>query len=154
MSTNTQTHQSTSTTQQSFVRRQPLWLVTAGALVVGAVVAEAYGLLARAVGVDFVAGSLGSDPAEIPVMSLLITVLIEGSPGIVLALALARWAKRPRSTWKRITWTLTALSIVPVVFADAAFSTQVALTGAHLLAAVIVISTVATCLADTNPRRA
>lgn len=149
----TKTHQAPSTTQQSFVSRQPLGLVTAGALVVAAVVAETYGLLARAVGVDFVAGSFGSDPAEIPVMAILITVLIEGAPGIVLALALARWARRPRSTWKRITWTLTALSIVPVIFADAAFSTQVALTGAHLMAAGIVITTVATRLADTNPRR-
>lgn len=147
-----QTPESASPTQLQFLSRVPIWVVAVGALLVAALATEAYGLVARAVGVDFLVGSFGSAPAEIPVTGLFTTVLIDGSPGIVLALALARWAKHPRATWRRTAWTLTALSMVPIAFVEASVTTQIALALAHLVAAAIVIPTLATRLADRNPR--
>jgi hypothetical protein len=66
--------------------------------------------------------------------------------GLVLALVLARTARRPHAAFVRTAIVLTALSLVPDVVADASPATKVLLMLAHLVAAVIVIPAIARSL--------
>jgi hypothetical protein len=63
--------------------------------------------------------------------------------GLVLALVLARSARRPRAAFVRTTIVLTALSLVPDVLADASAATKVLLMLTHVVAAAIVIPAIA-----------
>jgi FtsH-binding integral membrane protein len=63
--------------------------------------------------------------------------------GLVLALVLARSARRPRTAFVRTTIVLTALSLVPDVLADASAATKVLLMLTHVVAAAIVIPAIA-----------
>ena len=63
--------------------------------------------------------------------------------GVLLALGLARWARRPRTTFVRTTVVLTVLSLVPDVVADASVTTKALLMLTHVVAAAIVIPAVA-----------
>ncbi|GAA3383122.1 DUF6069 family protein [Cryptosporangium minutisporangium] len=63
--------------------------------------------------------------------------------GLVLAVALRRFARHPRRTFFRTTVALTVLSLVPDLIADAASSTKVLLMVTHLVAAAIVIPAIA-----------
>jgi hypothetical protein len=56
---------------------------------------------------------------------------------------LDRSARRPRTAFVRTTIVLTALSLVPDVLADASAATKVVLMLAHVVAATIVIPTIA-----------
>jgi uncharacterized membrane protein YidH (DUF202 family) len=60
---------------------------------------------------------------------------------------LRRFARRPRTAWIRTTVALTVLSFVPDLMADAAVTTKVLLMLTHVVAAAIVIPTVARRLA-------
>ena len=60
---------------------------------------------------------------------------------------MARFARRPRSTFVRTTVVLTALSLVPDVIAPAAPTTKALLMLTHLVAAAIVVPAVARKLA-------
>jgi hypothetical protein len=63
--------------------------------------------------------------------------------GLLIALVLRRFARRPRTAWIRITVALTVVSLVPDVLADAAIATKVLLMVTHVVAAVVVIPAVA-----------
>ena len=63
--------------------------------------------------------------------------------GLVLAAVLSHAARRPRSTFVRSTVVLTMLSLMPDVIADATPVTKALLMLTHLVAAAIVIPTVA-----------
>jgi uncharacterized membrane protein YoaK (UPF0700 family) len=63
--------------------------------------------------------------------------------GVALAAVLARRARQPRSTFVRTSVVLTALSLVPDLVADATTDTRVLLMVTHLVAAAIVVPTVA-----------
>jgi Family of unknown function (DUF6069) len=63
--------------------------------------------------------------------------------GLVLALVLARTAGHPRTAFVRTTIALTALSLVPDLLADASAATKLLLMSTHLVAASIVIPTIA-----------
>ena len=67
--------------------------------------------------------------------------------GLVIATVLRRFAGHPRTAWIRTTVVLTALSFVPDLLVDAAVSTKVLLIVTHVVAAAIVIPTVARRLA-------
>jgi hypothetical protein len=67
--------------------------------------------------------------------------------GVVLAVVLARFARRPRRAFVRTTVVLTALSLVPDAIADAAPATKALLMLTHLVAAAVVIPAVARRLA-------
>lgn len=152
MSTITATR--TAPTTASRFARVPVSVVAAGALVVGGVVTEVYTQLARVVGVDFVFGANGSEAGEVPDGGFIGAVVMFGALGILLAPALARWARSPRRTWNRTAWTLSLASLLPVApVADAPISTEIALGLAHLVAAAVVIPIVARRLAVTNARR-
>jgi hypothetical protein len=115
-------------------------LVTAG-LTAAAVAAVATATVA-AVG-EFAGISLVVGGAPIPVSGFAVLTVIFSVVGLVLALVLARTARRPRTAFVRTTIMLTALSLVPDVLADASSATKALLMLAHLVAAAIVIPAIA-----------
>jgi hypothetical protein len=96
----------------------------------------------RAVGV-----SLDVSGAPIPVAGFGVLTTVFSLIGVVLAALLSRFARRPRRTFVRTTVALTVLSLVPDVIADADTATKALLMLTHLVAAAIVIPTVARRLA-------
>jgi hypothetical protein len=124
---------------------RPVWLVGVLATLAGAVVTEVFALGARAVGVPMdVAGPGQAEAAEIPVGGFAGGVLFWSIAGIVLAVALARWARRPARTFVVITVVLTALSLVgPAVAPHTAASTQIVLALSHVVAAAVIIPALA-----------
>ncbi|MEV1081541.1 DUF6069 family protein [Streptomyces sp. NPDC050211] len=139
--------QSPSTTRSADTR--PVWLVGVLATLAGAVVTEVFALVCRAAGVPMDAASPGAkEAAEIPVGGFAGGVLFWAIAGIVLAVALARWAKRPARTFVVITVALTALSLVgPAAAPHTATSTQIVLAVSHVVAAVVIIPLLARRLA-------
>ncbi|MBG6097850.1 DUF6069 family protein [Nocardioides luteus] len=155
MSTSTYTEATTTTRQ--FAGRMPVWLVSTAAVLAGALVTGVYEFVARAIGVPFNVALPGTGvaPAAIPATGLAWAVAELGLIGIVIAVCLTRWAKRPRSTWKRTAWTLTALSLVPSLIAVTdSYATNIMLVISHLVAAAVIVPAVAARLAERNPRRA
>ncbi|QQM46087.1 DUF6069 family protein [Streptomyces liliifuscus] len=132
---------------------RPVWLVGVLATLAGAVVTEAFGLIARGAGVPMEAASPGAtEAAEIPVGGFFGGVLFWSVVGIVLAVVLARWAKRPARTFVVTTVVLTALSMAgPAVAPHTATSTQVVLAVSHLVAAAVIIPVVARRLSHRRP---
>ena len=66
--------------------------------------------------------------------------------GIVIAAALARWSARPAERFVRTTVSLTAISMVPPLLSGANTATTTALLGLHLVAATVMIPTLARSL--------
>lgn len=96
--------------------------------------------LARAVGVDFEVSGSGE---MIPLSGIAVVTGFFSVVGVVLALALLRWSARPA---ERFTWTaasLTAVSFVPPVLSGADAATITALVALHLVAATVMIPTLA-----------
>jgi hypothetical protein len=81
--------------------------------------------------------------APIPVSGFAVLTAVCSLAGLVLAVVLARFARRPRTAFVRSTVALTVLSLVPDVIADATSGTKVLLMLTHLIAAAIVIPAVA-----------
>lgn len=115
-------------------------LVGAGAVaaVVAGVATTAVAALGDAVGISVEVGG-----EAIPVTGFGVLTIIFSAIGIVLAVALARFARHPRTAFVRTTVALTALSFVPDVLADAAVGTKLLLMTTHLVAAAIVIPAIA-----------
>ena len=91
--------------------------------------------------------SLDIGGAPIPVLGFGTLTAFFSLVGVVMAVAMARFARHPRSTFVRTTVVLTALSLVPDVIAPAAPTTKALLMLTHLVAAAIVIPAVARKLA-------
>ncbi|WP_455353863.1 DUF6069 family protein [Streptomyces sp. SYSU K217416] len=143
---------------RSVVTGRPVWQVGVLAAVTGAVVTEVFALGARAVGVPMDAASPGAPEAQpIPVLGFAGGVLFWSVVGIVLAVALSRWARRPARTFVAVTVALTALSLVgPFIAPHTAASTQVVLALSHLVAAAVIIPPLTARLSVTraaSPRR-
>lgn len=154
MSTSTYT-QATTSTRGQFAARMPVWLVSITAVLVGALVTGLYEFVTRAIGVPFNVALPGAEPAAIPATGLAWAVAELGLIGLIIAVCLARFAKRPRSTWKRTAWTLTAISCIPsLIAATDSYSTNIMLVVSHFVAAVVIIPAIAARLAERNPRRA
>jgi hypothetical protein len=85
--------------------------------------------------------------APIPASGFAVLTVIFSVVGLVIATALRRFARHPRTTWIRTTVALTVLSLVPDVLADATLATKVLLMLTHVVAAAIVIPAVARRLA-------
>lgn len=156
MSTSTAT-QTTTADHGQFAERIPVWLYSTVAVLAGALVTGVFEFLARATEVPFNVALPGTGvaPAAVPETGLAWAVAELGLIGIIIAVCLTRWAKRPRSTWKRTAWTLTALSCVPsLVAVTDSYATNIMLVISHLVAAVVIIPAIAARLAEQNPRRA
>ncbi|MBR8640012.1 hypothetical protein KEF29_13715 [Streptomyces tuirus] len=124
-----------------FLAARPVWLVGVLATLAGAVVTEAFALLARVTGVPMEAAGPGAkEAAEIPVGGFGGGVVFWSVAGIVLAVVLARWAKQPARTFTVTTVALTALSLAgPAVAPHTATSTQIVLAASHVVAAAVII---------------
>jgi len=99
--------------------------------------------LARAVGVDFAVPDGGQ---TIPLAGFAVVTGFFSVLGIVIAAALLRWSARPaeRFVWTAVT--LTAISLVAPLLSGADTATTTALLGLHLVAAAVMIPTLARSL--------
>ena len=111
---------------------------------VAAMVATTLGAaLAQAVGVDFEVPDGGE---TIPLSGFAVVTGFFSVVGIVIAAALRRWSARPADRFVQTTVTLTAISLVPPLVSEADTATTTALLGLHLVAAAVMIPTLARSL--------
>ncbi|MFC5140971.1 DUF6069 family protein [Actinomycetospora rhizophila] len=119
-------------------RTLPLVRDGLAATAVAAVATAAVAAAGELAGVGAIVGG-----APIPALGFAVLTAIFSVVGVLLALGLARWARRPRTTFVRTTLALTVLSLVPDVVADASVTTKALLMLTHVVAAAIVIPAVA-----------
>jgi hypothetical protein len=102
----------------------------------------------RALGLPMAAGSVLDDAATpITVGMFAMGCAVSGFWGTIIAVLIARFARRPARTYVVTTSVLLAVSMVFPLFGVGALSTRIALALAHLVAAAIVIPAVARRLA-------
>ena len=144
MSTTTQVPtRTTRTAATPATDRQPLWKHGVAAAVVAAVATTVLAAIASAAGVSF-ADKTG---ASIPIAGFAQLTLVFSLVGVGMAAVMARRARRPRATFVRTAVVLTVLSFVPdLTFGFDAGSAATLIT-LHIVAAVIVVPTVARRLA-------
>jgi hypothetical protein len=143
VSTTTTTRPTTTTDARTAVPTLGSVLLTGAAATVAASAATvAVAAAGQAVGIGTaVAG------ATIPASGFAVLTAFFSVVGLVIATVLRRFARRPRTAWFRTTVTLTVLSFVPDVLADATTATKMLLMLTHVVAAAIVVPAVARRLA-------
>ena len=99
--------------------------------------------LAKGVGVDFEVPDGGE---TIPLAGFAVVTGVFSVVGIVIAVALLRWSARPAEWFVRTAVSLTAVSLVPPFLSGANAATTTALVGLHLIAAAVMIPTLARSL--------
>jgi len=149
------THNPAVPAPRSFLATWPVWLVGVLAAVVAAALTELFALATSALGVPMEAASGdATEAAPIPLGGFAMAVLIWSVVGIILAVVLARWAKRPARTFVVTTVVLTVLSLIgPALATHTATSTKIVLALAHLVAAAVVIPLLAIRLSHQAPKR-
>ena len=135
----------TTTTTHSDVRPSNRQLRRSGAVAgaVAAVATTGVAIAADAAGVPITIGGESIPMAGFAQLTLFFTAI-----GVVIASVMARRADRPRHTFVSTTLVLTAVSLVPDVLADAQTATKLTLMLTHVVAAAIVIPSLASRLAD------
>ena len=123
--------------------RQPLWKHGVAASVAASAATTVLAALGSAAGVSF-ADSTG---ASIPLAGFTQLTLVFSLIGVGIAAVLARRARRPRATFVRTTIALTALSFVPDLTFGFDTATAATLIALHIVAAAIVVPTLAGRLA-------
>jgi hypothetical protein len=126
--------------------RRPVWKHGLAAAVVAAIATTALAALASAAGVSF-ADRTG---ASIPLAGFGQLTLIFSMVGVGLAAVLARTTRRPRAVFVRTAVTLTALSFVPDLTFGFDAGSAATLIALHVVAAAIVVPTLAGRLARTR----
>jgi hypothetical protein len=96
--------------------------------------------LARAAGVDFEVPDGGE---TIPLSGIAVVTGFFSVVGVVIAVALLRWSGRPAERFVSTALSLTGISLVPPVVSGAATATVAALIGLHLVAATVMIPSLA-----------
>ncbi len=99
--------------------------------------------LAQAGGVAFEVPEGGE---TIPLSGFAVVTGVFSVAGIVLAATLRRWSARPAERFVQTAVALTALSLVPPLLSGADAATTTALLGLHLIAAAVMIPTLARSL--------
>jgi hypothetical protein len=99
--------------------------------------------LARAVGVDFEVPDGGE---RIPLPGFAVMTGVFSVVGVAIAAGLLRWSTRPAERFVATTVSLTALSLVAPLLSQADPATVVTLLGLHLVAATVMIPTLARTL--------
>jgi hypothetical protein len=134
---------------------RPLWQVGAAAGVVATAAVALVAAVAKAADVPLeVASSSSAAPEVIPTFGFVTIMLVSAAAGIVLAMALARWAKRPARTFTIVALVLTAASFVlPHTTQNATTATRLVLDLTHVVGAAIVIPALASALAARPARR-
>ena len=98
--------------------------------------------LARAIGVDFEV-----DGGEmIPLSGIAVVTGFFSVVGLVIAAAFLRWSARPAERFVWVAVSLTAISLVPPLLSGADTATTTTLVALHLVAATVVIPTLARSL--------
>ncbi|MEV6810838.1 DUF6069 family protein [Micromonospora sp. NPDC051296] len=125
-------------------QRGRLFLPGLAAAAAAAVAVTAFAAIAVAVGVDL---ELPDGGESIPLLGFTQLTFTFSVVGIIIALAIRRWASQPARIWVRTAVALTALSLVPPFLVDANLATVCTLVLAHLIAAAVVIPVIARRLA-------
>ncbi|MFG2004164.1 DUF6069 family protein [Spirillospora sp. NPDC048911] len=126
------------TAQAPTTRTTLMWRTGLFACVAAAAATTAVAAVAKGAGV-----SLEIDGEPIPLLGFTQLTLLFSAIGVLLAVALRRWAASPKRLFLGITLGLTALSFVPDLLVSAELSTRLTLMATHLVAALIVIPLVA-----------
>jgi amino acid transporter len=147
MSTTTQTPtRTTSSAPTQAAERRPVWKHGVASAVVASVATTVLAAIASAAGVSF-ADSTGT---SIPIAGFAQLTLIFSLLGVGIAAVMARKARKPRAIFVRTAVVLTVLSFVPDLtfgFDAASAATLITL---HVVAAAIVVPTLAGRLARTR----
>ena len=96
--------------------------------------------LAQALGVDF---EIPDGGEAIPLPGFAVVTGFFSVVGVVIAAALLRWSARPAERFVQTAVTLTAISLVAPLLSGAATATITALLGLHIVAATVMIPTLA-----------
>jgi peptidoglycan/LPS O-acetylase OafA/YrhL len=120
-----------------------LWKTGAVAGLSASVATSAVAAAARALGASLEVGG-----QAIPLLGFAQLTFVATIIGTILAVVLSHRAQRPARTFAITTVALTVLSIVPDVLADAQAATRLTLALTHVVAAAIVIPTLASRLSD------
>ena len=99
--------------------------------------------LAQALGVDFEVPHGGE---TIPLSGFAVVTGVFSVVGIVIAAALLRWSTHPAERFVQTALTLTAISLVPPLLSEADPATITALLALHLVAAAVMIPSLARSL--------
>jgi hypothetical protein len=140
--TYTRTDLSTRTTARPSTTKQ-LWKTGIAAGLVASVATVAVAGAAKAIDVPIEVGG-----KAIPLLGFAQLTLVGAIVGTLLAVVFSHRANRPQRTFVVTTVALTALSLIPDVFADAHTATRFTLALTHLVAAAIVIPALSSRLAD------
>jgi len=118
--------------------RPVLWRAGVVSSVVAAAATTLVAALARAADIP-----LAVDGESIPLAGFAQLTLIAGVLGIALAAVVRRFARHARRTFVVVTVVLTAASLVPDVTIDATTGSKLVLMLTHLVAAAVIIPTLA-----------
>jgi hypothetical protein len=99
--------------------------------------------LAQAAGVDF---EIPDGGETIPLPGFAVVTGFFSVVGVAMAAALLRWCAHPAERFVRAAVTLTAISLVPPLLSGADTAATTALLGLHLVAATVMIPTLARSL--------
>ncbi len=99
--------------------------------------------LGQAVGVDF---EIPEGGETVPLSGFAVVTGFFSLVGVVLAVALVRWSARPAERFVWMAVSLTVISLVPPFLVGASATTTAALLGLHLVAAAVMIPTLARSL--------
>jgi hypothetical protein len=138
MSATLTTVPSTTATQQA-TKTQPVWKAGLAAGLVASVATTAVVVVARAIDIP-VADRAGE---SIPILGFAQMTLLCTAIGILLARVIGRRSTNPRALFTKVALALTALSFVPDLTLDAGTATKITLMITHVVAAAIVIPTLA-----------
>jgi hypothetical protein len=104
--------------------------------------------LARSVGVDFEVPDGGE---TIPLPGVAVVTGFFSVVGVVIAAALLRWSARPAKRFTQTAVSLTAISFVPPLLSAASTATIATLLVLHLVAATVMIPSLARSLVRVRP---
>ena len=132
----------------------PVWRVGAVAGVVAAAATTAVALAAKAADVPMVAAPKTAEVGrDIPMSGFAVSTLGCTAVGVVIAVLLARWARRPARTFAVVATVLTVLSFSgPVTTGHATTATRLVLALTHVVAAAIVVPALTRRLAERDAR--
>ena len=128
----------TNTETTGTTRARALWAAGLVSGAVAAVATTAVAAAARAADVP-----LTIDGEQIPLFGFAQLTMMGAVIGTVLAVSFAKWARHPQRTFVTTTLVLTALSLVPDVVADTTAGSKLVLMLTHLVAAAIVVPSLA-----------
>lgn len=133
----------------------PVWRVGAFAGLAAAVATTAVGLGARAIDIPMKAAPQNADAGQaIPLSGYAMGTVLCTAVGTVLAIVLARRARRPAATFLVITTVLTLASFAgPITTGHATTATRLVLSLTHVVAAAIVIPALTLRLGSASGKR-